>query len=104
MKMNKGKYKKEKATLPKEYEDYTKQLQGKLESNYLMDKVNMMTYYKDGYDNQIKTLHKRLGDMYVLKWTDMQKKHSKLEKQLMGVAQHSDQNLKGQLSEKKSDL
>ena len=72
-KMNKE-YKKQKASLciHKELEDITKQLTGKLESEYLMGKAEMMTWLINSYD-QIKTLHKRLEDTDGVKLTEMQK-------------------------------
>ena len=68
----------------------TQQLTGKLESQYLIDKAEMMTRIarlKENYNNQIKNLHRRLEDMYGVKLTEIHKKHFKLEKQLTDAAQ-----------------
>ena len=44
-------YNKEKVSLRKDHEDHTKQLKGKLESKYLVDKADMMTRLNDSYND-----------------------------------------------------
>ena len=83
--MNEEECEKERASLHQEHKDLTKQLTGKLESQYLMDTAETMTRLKYKYNDQIKNLHKGLEDMYRVKLSNMQKKHSNSWKQLMNA-------------------